>query len=162
EQPLTRVAGERNELRYLPLGVGVVIPPWNFPLAILVGMTSAALVTGNTVVVKPSSDSPATGYKFMEVLEEAAGPPGGVNFLTGPGAAVGDYLVGHPKTRFVAFTGSKTVGIGISEKAAGVSPGQVWIKRAILEMGGKDAILVAQDADIDAAVEGTAQSAFGF
>jgi 1-pyrroline-5-carboxylate dehydrogenase len=162
EQPLTRVAGERNELVYIPLGVGVVIPPWNFPLAILCGMTTAAIATGNTVVLKPSSDSPAIGYKLMEVLEEAGLPPGVVNFITGPGAETGDYLVAHPKTRFVAFTGSKPVGLGISEKAAAVAPGQIWIKRAILEMGGKDAILVADDADLDAAVEGVAASAFGF
>jgi 1-pyrroline-5-carboxylate dehydrogenase len=162
EQPLTRVAGERNDLLYIPLGVGVAIPPWNFPLAILCGMTAAAIVAGNTVVLKPSSDSPAIGYKFMEVLEEAGLPAGVVNFITGPGADCGDYLVGHPKTRFVAFTGSKEVGIGISVKAATVAPGQIWIKRAILEMGGKDATLVADDADVDSAVEGVAAAAFGF
>src|SRR5262245_29113419 len=143
EQPLTRMPGERGELRYIPLGVGVVIPPWNFPLAILCGMTTAAAVSGNTVVLKPSSDSPAIGYKFMEVLEEAGLPPGVVNFITGPGAEAGDYLVMHPKTRFVAFTGSKPVGLSISAKAATVADGQIWIKRSILEMGGKDAILVA-------------------
>ncbi len=162
EQPLTPIPGEKNTLWYIPLGVGVVIPPWNFPLAILAGMTTAALVAGNTVVLKPSSDSPAIGYKFMEVLEEAGLPPGVVNFVSGPGGDAGDYLVQHPKTRFVAFTGSKQVGLGISEKAARVVPGQIWIKRAILEMGGKDAILVADDADIDAAAQGTAASAFGF
>ena len=162
DQPLTRMAGEKSELRYIPLGVGVVIPPWNFPLAILAGMTTAAFVTGNTVVLKPSSDSPAIAYKFMEVLEEAGVPGGVVNFITGPGGVAGDYLVSHPKTRFVSFTGSKPVGLGISEKAARPAPGQVWIKRAILEMGGKDAILVADDADLDAAVEGVAAAAFGF
>ncbi len=162
EQPLTRVPGERNELRYIALGVGVVIPPWNFPLAILCGMTAASIVAGNTVVLKPSSDSPAIAYRFMEVLEEAGLPAGVVNFVTGPGAAAGDYLVTHPSARFVAFTGSKAVGLGISQKAAQVATGQRWIKRAILEMGGKDAILVADDADVDAAVEGVALSAFGF
>jgi 1-pyrroline-5-carboxylate dehydrogenase len=162
DQPLTQLSGERDELRYIPLGVGVVIPPWNFPLAILCGMTTAAIVAGNTVVLKPSSDSPAIGYRFMEVLEEAGLPAGVVNYLTGPGAAVGDHLVQHPQTRFVAFTGSKPVGLGISEKASRVAPGQIWIKRAILEMGGKDAILVADDADLAAAVEGVAVSAFGF
>ncbi|HET9481317.1 MAG TPA: L-glutamate gamma-semialdehyde dehydrogenase [Candidatus Polarisedimenticolia bacterium] len=162
EQPLTRIAGERSELVYIPLGVGVIVPPWNFPLAILCGMTAAAIVTGNTVVLKPSSDAPTTGYKFMEVLEEAGLPPGVVNFVTGPGGAIGDHLVQHPKTRFVAFTGSKAVGIGISEKAGKVMPGQIWIKRAILEMGGKDAILVADDANLDAAVDGVAAAAFGF
>ena len=99
--------GEKNHLRYLPLGVGIVIPPWNFPLAILVGMTVAAIVTGNTVVLKPSSDAPPIAYKFFEALEEAGMPPGVVNFLPCSGAAVGDVLVGHPRTRFVAFTGSK-------------------------------------------------------
>ena len=162
DQPLTRLAGERNELRYIPLGVGIVIPPWNFPLAILCGMTAASIVAGNTVVLKPSSDAPAIGYKFMEVLEEAGVPPGVVNFLTGPGAEAGDYLVQHPKARFVAFTGSKAVGLGISEKAARVAPGQIWIKRASLEMGGKDAVLVADDAALEAAVEGVAAAAFGF
>ena len=162
EQPLTRLPGERNELRYIPLGVGAAIPPWNFPLAILCGMTTAAVVAGNTVVLKPSSDAPAIAYKCMEVLEEAGLPPGVVNFITGPGGEVGDYLVKHPKTRFVAFTGSKPVGLGISAKAAEVADGQIWIKRSILEMGGKDAILVADDADLDAAAEGVALSAFGF
>ncbi len=162
DQPLTRIAGERNELHYIPLGVGAVIPPWNFPLAILCGMTTAAVVAGNTVVLKPSSDAPTIAYKFMEVLEEAGLPPGVVNFITGPGAAIGDYLVQHPKVRFVAFTGSKQVGLGISEKAAKTPEGQIWIKRSILEMGGKDAILVAGDADVDAAAEGVAVSAFGF
>ena len=162
DQPLTPVAGERNELIYIPLGVGVIIPPWNFPLAILAGMTTAAVVAGNTTVLKPSSDSPTIGYKFMEVLEEAGLPPGVVNFVTGPGSAVGDYLVQHPKTRFVAFTGSKEVGLAIGEKAARVVPRQQWIKRSILEMGGKDAILVADDADLSTAVEGVASSAFGF
>ena len=162
DHPLTRVAGEKSELRYIPLGVGVVIPPWNFPLAILAGMTAAALVTGNTVVLKPSSDSPAIGYKFIEVLEEAGVPPGVVNFITGPGGIAGEYLVSHPRTRFVSFTGSKTVGLGISEKAARSTAGQIWIKRAILEMGGKDSILVTDDANLDAAVEGVALSAFGF
>ncbi|HKY31806.1 MAG TPA: L-glutamate gamma-semialdehyde dehydrogenase [Candidatus Polarisedimenticolia bacterium] len=162
DQPITRIPGERNELRYIPLGVGVVIPPWNFPLAILCGMTTAAVVAGNTVVLKPSSDAPAIAYRCLEVLEEAGLPPGVVNFLTGPGGAVGDYLVQHPRTRFVAFTGSKAVGLGINEKASRSAPGQIWIKRSILEMGGKDAILVADDADLDAAAEGVALSAFGF
>ncbi|MFQ5701428.1 MAG: L-glutamate gamma-semialdehyde dehydrogenase [Acidobacteriota bacterium] len=162
DQPLTQIAGEHNELIYIPLGVGIVIPPWNFPLAILCGMTAASIVAGNTVLLKPSSDAPAIAYKFMEVLEEAGVPPGVVNFLTGPGGGVGEQLVSHPKTRFVAFTGSKAVGLGINEKAARVVPGQIWIKRAILEMGGKDPILVADDADLDAAVEGVAVSAFGY
>jgi 1-pyrroline-5-carboxylate dehydrogenase len=154
--------GERNELLYIPLGVGAVIPPWNFPFAIMAGMTSAAIVAGNTVVLKPSSDSPTIAAKFVEVLEEAGMPDGVVNFCPGSGAAFGNALVEHPKTRFIAFTGSKAVGLEIHERAAKTAPGQVWIKRTILEMGGKDSILVCEDADLDAAVEGVIASAFGF
>lgn len=161
-QPLTPVPGEKNFLRYIPLGVGVVIPPWNFPLAILAGMTLASIVAGNTVVVKPSSDSPTIGYKFLEALEQAGMPPGVVNFLPGSGQSVGDALVRHPRTRFVAFTGSKQVGLGINELAAKTAPGQIWVKRVIAEMGGKDSIVVDSDADLDAAVEGVAVSAFGY
>ncbi len=161
-QPLSPVPGERNFLRYLPLGVGVVIPPWNFPLAILVGMTLASIVTGNTVVLKPSSDSPTIAYQFLEALEQAGMPPGVVNFLPGPGGSIGDFLVGHPRTRFVAFTGSKEIGLRINELAAKTAPGQLWIKRVIAEMGGKDSIIVDSEADLDAAVEGVAVSAFGY
>ncbi len=161
-QPLTPVAGEKNYLRYIPLGVGIVIPPWNFPLAILAGMTMASVVTGNTVVMKPSSDAPAIASKFFEALEEAGMPPGVVNFLPCPGGVVGDTLVGHPRTRFVAFTGSKEVGLHINELAAKTAPGQVWVKRVIAEMGGKDSIVVDSDADIDDAVEGVVASAFGY
>ncbi len=161
-QPLTPTPGEKNHLRYIPLGVGIVIPPWNFPLAILVGMTAAAVVTGNTVVLKPSSDSPTIAYKFFEALEEAGMPPGVVNFLPGPGATVGDVLVGHPRTRFVAFTGSKDVGLHVNELAAKTAPGQIWVKRVIAEMGGKDSIIVDADAELDEAVEGVVASAFGY
>lgn len=154
--------GERNELLYIPLGVGAVIPPWNFPFAIMAGMTAAAIVAGNTVVLKPSSDSPTIAAKFVEVLEEAGMPEGVVNFCPGSGAAFGNAIVEHPKTRFIAFTGSKAVGLEIHERAAKAMPGQVWIKRTILEMGGKDSILVAGDADLDAAVDGVVASAFGF
>ncbi len=154
--------GERDELLYIPLGVGAVIPPWNFPFAIMAGMTSAAIVTGNTVVLKPSSDSPTIAAKFVEVLEEAGMPDGVVNFCPGSGAAFGNAIVENPKTRFVAFTGSKAVGLEIHERAAKTQPGQIWIKRTILEMGGKDSILVSEDADLDAAVEGVVASAFGF
>ncbi len=161
-KPLTPVADERNQLRYLPLGVGIVIPPWNFPLAIMVGMTAASIVTGNTVVLKPSSDAPAIAYKFFEALEEAGMPPGVVNFLPCPGGVVGDALVGHPRTRFVAFTGSKDVGLHINELAAKTVPGQIWVKRVIAEMGGKDSIVVDSDADLDEAVEGVVSSAFGY
>ena len=160
--PLTPVPGEKNYLRYIPLGVGVVIPPWNFPLAILAGMTLASITTGNTVVLKPSSDSPAIGYKFFEALEQAGMPAGVVNFLPGSGATVGDYLIEHPRTRYVAFTGSKEVGLRINERAARHQPGQLWVKRVIAEMGGKDSIVVDSDTDLDSAVEGVAVSAFGF
>ncbi|HLY63222.1 MAG TPA: L-glutamate gamma-semialdehyde dehydrogenase [Terriglobia bacterium] len=161
-QPLTPVPGERNFLRYIPLGVGVVIPPWNFPLAILAGMTVASIVTGNTVVLKPSSDSPTIAYKFMEVLEQAGMPPGVVNFIPGPGGSVGNVLVQHPRTRFVAFTGSKEVGLGINELAAKHTPGQIWVKRVVAEMGGKDSIVVDSETDLDAAADGVAAAAFGY
>jgi len=157
-----QLPGEHDELLYLPLGVGAVISPWNFPFAIMAGMTSAAIVTGNTVVLKPSSDSPTIAAQFMEVLEEAGLPPGVVNFCPGSGASFGNAVVAHPKTRFVAFTGSKEVGLDIHERAAKAQPGQIWIKRTILEMGGKDSIIVSADADFDAAVTGVVASAFGF
>jgi 1-pyrroline-5-carboxylate dehydrogenase len=162
EQPLVHVKGEQNKLDYIPLGVGAVIPPWNFPLAIMAGMTVASVVTGNTVVLKPSSDAPAIAFKFFEILEEAGMPPGVVNFMTGSGAEVGDVVVDHPKTRYIAFTGSKEVGLRINERAAKVHEGQLWIKRVVAEMGGKDAIVVAGDADLDEAATGVVQSAFGF
>jgi 1-pyrroline-5-carboxylate dehydrogenase len=161
-QTLTPVPGEQNHLRYIPLGVGIVIPPWNFPLAILTGMATAAIVTGNTTILKPSSDSPTIARKFFDALEEAGLPKGVANFLPGPGGAVGDTLVEHPRTRFIAFTGSKEVGLRINELAAKHAPGQVWIKRVIAEMGGKDSILVDGEADVDAAVEGVAVSSFGY
>jgi 1-pyrroline-5-carboxylate dehydrogenase len=157
-----QLPGERGELRYLPLGVGVVIPPWNFPLAILVGMTVASLVAGNTAVIKPSSETPTIAAKFAEVLLEAGFPEQSFCLLTGSGAAVGDVIVEHPKTRFVAFTGSRDVGLRINELAAKAQPGQIWIKRVIAEMGGKDAIVVDADCDLDKAVEGVAVSAFGY
>lgn len=161
-EPLVQLAGERDFLHYIPLGVGAVIPPWNFPCAIMAGMTVASLVCGNTVVLKPSSESPTIAAKFVEILEEAGLPPGVVNFCPGSGVTFGNRLVGHPKTRFIAFTGSREVGLDIHLRAAHPQPGQVWIKRTVLEMGGKDAIIVEDDADIPAAVEGVAASAFGF
>jgi len=161
-QPLTPVPGEKNFMKYIPLGVGVVIPPWNFPMAILAGMTLASIVAGNTVVLKPSSDSPAIGYKFTEALEQAGMPPGVVNFCPCPGGSVGDTLVGHPRTRYIAFTGSKDVGLHINELAAKTAPGQIWIKRVLAEMGGKDSIIVDSETDLDQAVEGVAVSAFGY
>ena len=161
-QPVVQIPGEHDEMRYLALGVGVVIPPWNFPLAILTGMTVASLVAGNTAVIKPSSETPTIAAKFVEVLLEAGFPDRSFCLLTGSGAAVGDVIVEHPKTRFVAFTGSRDVGLRINELAARPQPGQIWIKRVIAEMGGKDAIVVDADCDLDKAVEGVAVSAFGY
>jgi 1-pyrroline-5-carboxylate dehydrogenase len=160
--PPVQLPGERDYLRYIPLGVGIVVPPWNFPGAIMAGMTSAAIVAGNTVILKPSSDSPAIAAFFFSLLQEAGLPPGVVNFCPGAGATFGDALVAHPKTRFIAFTGSKEVGLRINQVAATQQPGQIWIKRTVLEMGGKDAIIVDADANIESAVEGVAASAFGF
>ena len=157
-----QLPGEHDELVYIPLGVGAVIPPWNFPFAIMAGMTSAAIVCGNTVILKPSSDSPTIASKFFEVLQEAGMPDGVVNFCPGSGATFGNALVEHPKTRFIAFTGSKEVGLDIHMRAAQPRKGQIWIKRTILEMGGKDSIIVQADCDLDAAVEGVVASAFGF
>ena len=159
---LSRPDLERNEYRYIPLGVGVVIAPWNFPLAILTGMTTAALVAGNAVILKPASTTQVIAYKFVEVLEEAGLPAGVLTFLPGKGSEVGDYLVNHPSIRFISFTGSKDVGISIYEKAAKVQPGQIWLKRVIAEMGGKDAIIVDKDADLDLAADAIVKSAFGF
>ncbi|MBI4722439.1 MAG: L-glutamate gamma-semialdehyde dehydrogenase [Candidatus Stahlbacteria bacterium] len=161
-QPLTSIIGEANELKYIPLGMGLIIAPWNFPLAILAGMTSAALVTGNTVIMKPSSDSPVIAYKFMEILEEAGLPAGVVNFLPGRGGTIGDGLVLHPNTRFIAFTGSMEVGLRINELASKSQDGQIWIKRVIAEMGGKNAIIVDESADLEAAATGIIASAFGY
>jgi len=160
--PPIQYPGERNELRYIPLGAGAVISPWNFPFAIMAGMTAAAIVTGNTVILKPSSDAPTIAAKYVELLEQCGMPAGVANFCPGSGATFGNAVVEDPRTRFVSFTGSKTVGLDIHERAAKTRPGQIWIKRTILEMGGKDSILVCADADIDAAVEGVTKSAFGF
>lgn len=162
EHPVVKIPGEKGKLVYVPLGVGVVIPPWNFPLAILAGMTSAAIVTGNAVVLKPSSDSPWIGWKFVEIMEEAGLPAGVLNFVTGSGGEVGDTLVSHPVTRFVSFTGSKEVGIHINELAARVQPGQIWLKRVVAEMGGKDSIVVDEGVDLEDAAKGVIASAYGF
>src|SRR2546429_1644908 len=162
EQPLVRIEGEDNELVYIPLAVGAVIPPWNFPGAIMVGMTSAAFVTGNTVVLKPASTSPAIAFQFMRILEDIGLPAGVVNFLTGSGSTIGDALVENPQIRFIAFTGSRDVGLRINELAAKHQKGQRWLKRTILEMGGKDAVVVDETADLDAAAAGIVASAFGF
>ena len=162
KQPITKLAGEDNRFEYIPLGVGAIIPPWNFPLAIMSGMTMAAVVCGNTTVLKPSPDAPAIAYKFMEVLEEVGLPKGVVNFVAGSGAKVGELLVQSPKTRFVSFTGSKAVGLHIYEEAAKKREGQNWMKRVVAEMGGKDAIIVDAEADLESAATGIVQAAFGF
>lgn len=154
--------GEFNQFHYIPLGVGVVISPWNFAFAIMAGTTAAALVTGNTVLLKPASTTPVVAYKFLEVLEEAGMPAGVVNFIPGSGAEIGDYLVDHPKTRFISFTGSREVGTRIYERAAVVNEGQIWLKRVIAEMGGKDTIVVDDAADLALAAEAIVKSAFGF
>jgi 1-pyrroline-5-carboxylate dehydrogenase len=162
EQPLVRIEGEDNELVYIPLGVGAVIPPWNFPGAIMTGMTSAAIVAGNTVVLKPASTSPMIAWQFMRILEAVGLPAGVVNFLTGSGSTIGDALIEHPLVRFIAFTGSRDVGLRINQLAAKPQKGQRWIKRTILEMGGKDAVVVDETADLDEAATGIVASAFGF
>src|SRR5271168_1871619 len=157
-----QLPGERNQLRYIPLGVGAVIPPWNFPFAIMAGMTAASIVCGNTVILKPSVDAPTIAAKFIELLEEVGLPDGVVNLCPGEGPEFGSAVVAHPQTRFIAFTGSKAVGLEIHERAAKTQPGQLFIKRTILEMGGKDSIIVEADADLDAALDGVVASAFGF
>lgn len=160
--PTTFFPGEDNEVQYIPIGVGAVIPPWNFPLAIMAGMTMAAVVTGNTVVLKPAEQSPIIAAKFFEVLQSVDLPDGVVNFLPGPGHIVGEQLTGSPLVRFVSFTGSKDVGLHIYQRIATPQPGQKWLKRAVLEMGGKDAILVDNDADLDAVAADVVAAAFGF
>jgi 1-pyrroline-5-carboxylate dehydrogenase len=161
-QPVTPYPGEDNELRYMPLGVGVVLPPWNFPLAICTGMSSAAIVTGNTVVLKPASTAPVIAAVMAEIFEQAGLPSGVLNYCPGSGSEIGDYLVEHSQTRFVSFTGSMEVGLGIFERCGKVAPGQIWLKRSILEMGGKDCIVADETADVDAVAEGLVVAAFGF
>lgn len=160
-QPLTRLPGEDNELTYISLGVGVVIPPWNFPFAIMAGMTCAAIVCGNPVVLKPSPDAPTVAAKFVELMTETRLPDGVLNFVTG-GAEVGRAMTTDRRVRFIAFTGSMQVGLEINETAAKNQAGQPWMKRVILEMGGKDAIVVDADCDVDEAAAGVVQSAFGY
>ncbi|MDQ0340096.1 1-pyrroline-5-carboxylate dehydrogenase [Caldalkalibacillus uzonensis] len=161
-QMLTGLPEEDNEVFYIPMGVGIIIPPWNFPLAIMCGMTASSIVCGNTVVLKPASATPVIAYKFYEVLKEAGLPDGVVNYLPGSGGEVGDFLVEHPQTRFISFTGSKDVGLRINELAAKRSPEQRWIKRVVAEMGGKNSIIVDKEADLDIAVTNIVNSAFGF
>lgn len=159
---VSQAPGEHDTLKYIPLGVGAVIPPWNFPLAIAVGMSSAAIVAGNTVVLKPASVAPKVAWEYFCILREAGLPDGVCNYLPGPGGVVGEYLVEHPRTRFIAFTGSREVGLRIHGLAAKTQPGQIWIRRTILEMGGKDAVVVDETADLDAGATGTVLSAFGY
>jgi 1-pyrroline-5-carboxylate dehydrogenase len=159
---LTEYPPEELALYNLPLGVGAIIPPWNFPNAIPMGLLAAAIVSGNTVVFKPAEQTPWIGYKIAELLWQLGLPPGVLNYVTGPGEVVGARMVTHPETRFIAFTGSKAVGLWIYENAAKVQPGQKWLKRSILEMGGKDAVLVDETADLDEAALGIVQSAFGY
>ena len=157
-----RAPGELSHLFYEPRGVGAVIAPWNFPLAISVGMTAAALVTGNTVVYKPASQSPVNGSMVYEIFKKAGLPAGVLNFLPGPGGEIGDYLVTHPEVAFITFTGSMEVGLRIIDQAAKTSAHALGVKSVVAEMGGKNAIIVDSDADIDEAVTHTLYSAFGF
>ena len=161
-QPLTKIEGDDNQISYIPLGVGIVISPFNFPLAIMAGTTVASIVSGNTVILKPSDPTPVVAAKFVELMEEVGLPSGVLNYLPGDGIEVGEYLVEHPKTRFVSFTGSRAVGCRINERAAKVQPGQVWLKRVIAEMGGKDGVVVDETADLDVAAAAIVASAFGF
>ena len=160
--PVESRPGEYNRYDYIPLGVGVIISPWNFPFAIMAGTTVAAIVTGNTVLLKPATTTPIVAAKFVEVLEEAGLPAGVVNFIPGSGAEIGDYLVDHPNTRFISFTGSRDVGLRIYERASKVNEGQIWLKRVIAEMGGKDTIVVDKEADLELAAQSIVASAFGF
>ncbi|MBY0121851.1 L-glutamate gamma-semialdehyde dehydrogenase [Bacillus sp. S/N-304-OC-R1] len=160
--PVESRPGEYNRYDYIPLGVGIIISPWNFPFAIMAGTTVAAIVTGNTVLLKPASTTPIVAAKFVEVMEEAGLPAGVLNFVPGSGAKVGDYLVDHPKTRFISFTGSRDVGLRIFERASKINEGQIWMKRLIAEMGGKDTIVVDKEADLELAAQSIVKSAFGF
>ncbi|MED3980476.1 L-glutamate gamma-semialdehyde dehydrogenase [Priestia megaterium] len=160
--PVQSREGEENKFNYIPLGVGIIISPFNFPLAIMAGTAAAAIVTGNTILLKPADATPVVAAKFVEVMEEAGLPKGVLNFIPGVTPEIGDYLVQHPKTRFVSFTGSREVGCCIYEKASKVQPGQKWLKRVIAEMGGKDTVVVDKDADLDLAASSIVYSAFGF
>ena len=161
-EELVRLPGIDNRLEYKPLGVGVIISPWNFPLAIVTGMTVSAIVTGNTVLLKPASLTPVVAAKFMEIMHEAAIPDGVINFVPGSSREIGDYMVGHRDINFISFTGSKEVGLQIDEVAHTRIPKQRWVKRVVAEMGGKNGIIVDESADLDAAAEGIVTSAFGY
>ncbi|MCB1246806.1 MAG: L-glutamate gamma-semialdehyde dehydrogenase [Acidimicrobiia bacterium] len=159
---VVQVAGETNTSWLQPMGAGVAIPPWNFPLAIPVGMVIGPVAAGNTVVMKPASNTPMIAAAFMSVVAEAGLPDGVVNYLPGAGGEIGDALVDHPRTRFVNFTGSKDIGLRIAERSAKVHEGQRWLKRAYMEMGGKDALIVDDTVDVAAAAADAVRSAFGF
>ena len=157
-----RAPGEASQLFYEPRGVAAVIAPWNFPMAISIGMSSAAVVTGNTVVYKPASESPVIGWMIAELFEEAGLPKGVFNYLPGPGAEIGDLLVTHPDVALIAFTGSMEVGLRINRLACEIPEGAMHVKRVVAEMGGKNAIIVDEDADLDEAIGEILHSAFGF
>lgn len=157
-----RVPGEANEYFYRPKGLAAIIAPWNFPLAISCGMSTAAIVTGNCVIYKPSGLSSVVGFTLAEIFKEAGLPPGVFNYTPGPGRLIGDFLVEHPNISLIAFTGSMEVGLRIMEKAARVRDGQPDVKKVIAEMGGKNAIIIDDDADLDQAVPETLASAFGY
>jgi len=159
---LEEIPGEENRYHYLPRGVGAVIAPWNFPLAISMGMAAAALVTGNAVLYKPSPRSAVNGWHVFSILREAGAPDGVLNFIPGRDEALGNRLLGHPGIDLIAFTGSRRVGLAIIESAGKTGPGQKGIKHAIVEMGGKNAVIVDADADLDQAVAGVVQSAFSY
>lgn len=161
-QTTQHLPGESNVQHWWPRGVGIIIAPWNFPLAILTGMSTAAIVAGNAVIIKPSDQTPVIGARLMDLLMEAGLPAGVANLVTGPGSTVGAHLVAHPKIDFVAFTGSKEVGLKIWETAARTPSGQANLKKVVCEMGGKNCIIVDSDADLDEAVAGCIASAFGY
>lgn len=156
------IAGETNRYLYQPRGIALVISPWNFPLAIATGMTVAALVTGNCTLIKPAATSSVIAAKMAEILVEAGMPPGVFQYVPGKGSQAGNYLVKHPDVHLIAFTGSREVGCQIYADAAILQPGQKHLKRVIAEMGGKNAIIVDESADLDQAVAGVVKSAFGY
>src|SRR4051812_15191124 len=156
------IAGEESRYFYQPMGVGVIIAPWNFPTVILTGMSSAAIVSGNTIVMKPSEYTSVIGAKVAEIFEEAGLPEGVLNFCPGYGGEIGDYLVTDARTRFISFTGSVQTGLRINELAAKQIPDQRWIKRVIVETGGKDAMIIDDSADLDAAASDIVKSAYGY
>jgi 1-pyrroline-5-carboxylate dehydrogenase len=160
--PVVDWPGEENESHLIPMGAGVAIPPWNFPLAILVGMAIGPVLAGNTLVLKPASNTPIIGARWMEMVAEAGIPAGVINYVPGSGGEMGDFLVDHPQTRYVNFTGSKEIGLRIAERSSKVHEGQKWLKRAFMEMGGKNAMIVDETADLKAAAADAVRAAFGF